>query len=133
MWPKCLSGQPPAMAQKHNTSQMSGNKTRNCSKRALVLIKSSKHKGGYIYIYIFKVDQPHKHFAAQKTMMDVCTAMRGAFVIARHASAPSDRFYSSASSKKHPFQIQASAGGHSIRILLSCRHQNTNIMQAKMP
>ena len=35
--------------------------------------------------------------------------------------------------KKHPFQIQASAAGHSIRILLSCRHQNTNIMPGKMP
>ena len=52
MSPKCLSGQPPATPQKDNSSQMSRNKTRNCSKRALVFITSSKHKGGYIYIYI---------------------------------------------------------------------------------
>ena len=38
-----------ATTQKDNSSQMSGNEIRNCSKRALVFIKSSKHKGGYIY------------------------------------------------------------------------------------
>ena len=61
--------------QKDNPCRRSGSKARSCREKALSLIKSSKHKGGYIYIYMVAPSQnlPFQCFL----MLGQCRRRRG--------------------------------------------------------